>query len=358
MIPLIVACLVLVNALTWRRPRPLDTAPHRSVQVLVPARNEEQRLGAPIRAASAQAPVLLLDDGSTDRTAERAREAGATVLTGEPLPPGWVGKPWAVEQLGRRAEADVLLFLDADVVLEPGAVAAIVSELDTCDVLTAVPRQATGSFAEELVLPLLHLTYAAWLPLALVERVSDPRVLAANGQILAVRREAWARMDGFHSARNAVVDDMVFCAAAKSAGLRVRFVDGHHLGTTRMYEDFGTVVGGFSKNIYEGLGGPVALWMALLLYVAAFVAPYGVVVAGLAAGSDAWVPGAVGVGANLAVRSWLAVRHGHTWRSVVLHPVGVLVLCGIALNSWRWSRRHAIVWSGRVYRTRESGHPS
>ncbi len=361
-LPLLVAAIVLVNALTWVRPRPLlgderagghdrNTREPR-VRIVVPARNEALRCGPPLRAACEQADVHVLDDGSTDGTAGIAKAAGATVTVGEPLPGGWVGKPWALQQLGDAAVrdgVDILVLLDADVVLEPGAVAAMVRELDTCDVFTAVPRQAMGSLAEELVLPLLHLTYVSWLPLSLVERVSHPGVLAANGQILAMRTSTWSELDGFSRAAGAVVDDLMFCRAAKAAGCRVRFADGTLLGTCRMYEDFGTVVRGFSKNIYEGLGGPVALWAAILLYLVAFVVPYGVLLAGVLGVPGVLVPAAIAVVANLAIRLWLAMRHGHPLLSVLLHPVGVLVLCGIALNSWRWSRSAAISWAGRTY---------
>lgn len=351
-LPLLVLSFVAVNALTWRRPRPIAGARVDGVRVLIPARNEAQRIGPALDAAVAQAPVTVLDDRSTDATAAVARAAGADVRSGEPLPPDWVGKPWAVHQLGEGCAEDVLLFLDADVVLMPGAVAAIVAELDTVDVLTAVPRQDTRTFAEALVLPLLVLTYTAWLPLALIERTRDPRVLAANGQVLALRRSTWRALGGFSPARNEVVDDMAFCRAAKERGLRVRFVDGHHLATARMYEDFRTVVRGFSKNVYEGLGGPFALLVALALYLAAFVAPWVALPLGLALEPTLVIPASVGVAANLLTRALLAVRHGHRPVAVLLHPVAVLVLCGIALNSWRWSRRSEITWAGRVYRAR------
>ena len=356
-LPLLVALVVAINALTWVRPRPDPSAApgptaRPSVRICIPARNEAHRCGPPVAAASRQAAVHVLDDGSTDGTAEVARAAGATVRPGTPLPDGWVGKPWAVHQLGEAAVADgvdIVILLDADVVLNPGAVDAIVTELDSCDVFTAVPRQAMGSLAELLVLPLLHLTYVSWLPLALIERVANPRVVAANGQIIALRTSTWTTIDGFSRAADAVVDDLVFCRSAKEAGLRVRFADGQLLGTCRMYEDFGTVVRGFSKNIYEGLGGPGALWAAILLYLLAFVVPYGVLIAGLLGVPGALVPGAVAVAANLLIRGWLAIRHQHPASSVLLHPFGVLVLCAIALNSWRWSRSAAISWAGRTY---------
>jgi chlorobactene glucosyltransferase len=351
-LPWVVAGFVLVNALTWRRPRPVAGASTTSARVLIPARDEALRIGPALAAATAQAPVTVLDDRSTDDTAGVALRAGATVISGEPLPAGWVGKPWAVQQLGQSCPEDVLVLLDADVVLAPGAVAALVDELRTADVITVVPRQVTGTLAESLILPLLHLTYEAWLPLALIERTRDPRILAANGQILAMRRATWDRLEGFGSARNEVVDDMAFCRAAKAAGLRVRFVDGFHLGATRMYDDASSLVRGFSKNLHEGLGSTPALIAAVALYVVTFVLPYAAALAALAGLPVALGPALAGVAGNLFARVLLAVRHRHSVLSVVLHPLAVLALCGIAANSWRWSRRSAITWAGRVYRAR------
>lgn len=351
-LPWVVASFVLVNALTWRRPQPVPGAPAIGVRVLIPARDEALRIGPTLAAALAQAPVSVLDDHSTDDTVGVAMRAGATVISGKPLPADWIGKPWAVQQLGQSCFEDVMVLLDADVVLAPGAVAALVDELRTADVITVVPRQITGSWAERLILPLLHLTYEAWLPLALIERTRDPRILAANGQILAMRRETWDRLGGFRSAQNEVVDDMAFCRAAKAAGLRVRFVDGFHLGATRMYDDVQSLVRGFSKNLHEGLGSTPALLAAVALYVVTFVLPYAAALAALAGLPVALGPALAGVAGNLFARGLLAVRHRHSLLSVVLHPLAILALCGIAANSWRWNRKSAITWAGRVYRAR------
>jgi glycosyltransferase involved in cell wall biosynthesis len=351
-LPLLAFVLVAVNVLVWRRPQPLDEPVASSLRVLVPARNEARRILPTLTSILPQAPVTVLDDQSEDLTGEIARRAGATVVNGQALPPGWVGKTWALEQLGQGSDEDLLVFVDADVVLEPGAIAAIARELETADVFTAVPRQATGTRAEELMLPLLHVSYTAWLPLHLVESLASPRFLAANGQILAMRRSVWRGLGGLLDVRDDLVDDMAICRLAKAHGYRVRFADGGSLGTTRMYDSAAAVFAGFSKNLYEGLGSKRALFGVSTLYLAAFVVPY-VALFGSALGLvDVWWPALVGVAANVALRLVLAWRHGHPIWSVVAHPVAVLCLVGIALNSWRWSFLSRIEWAGRVYRAR------
>jgi len=356
--------LTVLNLLTWPRGRDRARLSGR-VSVLVPARNEEASIGACVDALLAQEhplhQVLVLDDGSTDRTpqilAERAaRDPRLRVLTGTGLPEGWVGKPHACHVLGRHATGDLLLYVDADVELDPRAVGRIVHLLQSrqAQVLTAVPGQVTGSFVEHLVLPLLHLTYTAWLPLGLVHLTQDPRFLAANGQILAVRRQAYQAIGGFEAVKNEVVDDMAFCARAKRTGQRVVFADGSTLARCRMYTSASEVWRGFSKNLYEGLGeSPLRLLGVVGVYFGAFVAPFLLLLAAPLL-PVLLVPALVGVGLNVLLRLLLAVRFGHHPLGVVLHPVAVLILLGIAFNSWRWARRGSIEWAGRTYAARSA----
>lgn len=349
--------MAALNALTWPRGRP-GAGLEGTVSVLIPARNEARGIEACVRSAAALVPppleIVVCDDGSTDRTpellAELQRELPTLrVLRGRTLPTGWVGKPHACHQLGQAARGDWLLFVDADVVLSPDAAQRLggLARDEQATVLSAVPHQRTGSLGEELLLPLLHLTYTAWFPLLLVRRSRNPAFLAANGQVLALRRDAYQRIGGFEAVRQEVVDDMALCRRAKVAGEGVLFVDGEALASCRMYEDARGVWRGFSKNLYEGLGGhPGALAGVITLYFLSFVAPYLVLFSGL---PGTLAPGLVGVGANLALRGLLALRHGHSVRAALLHPLAVLALLALAVNSWRWHARGQIQWAGRSY---------
>lgn len=351
-LPILALLLTLYNLAVWPRGRRRNTTER--ISILVPARNEEKTIARTVQSALA-APVdevIVYDDQSTDATPALLAEIGASdprlrVIAGTPLPAGWVGKPHACHRLAAEARGDVLLFLDADVTLRDGGVERIMSLHDDfdADVVTAVPAQVTGSFFERLVVPLLHVTYVSWLPIPLIWRTRDPRFLEANGQVLSVRRRAYDDVGGFESVRDAVVDDMAFCAEQKRAGHRVVFADGAHIARCRMYGSTAEVWEGFSKNIFEGIGSIAGLVGALFLYGAAFVWPW----AALAIGGAFFMPGLVGVAANVVQRLVLIVRHEQPLEGVLLHPIAVLALCAIAVNSWIWHLRDDIVWSGRSY---------
>ena len=355
-----------LNLLTWPRGRPVKgggatSAPTPSISILIPARNEAVNIEASVRAAAMSQPtpleIIVCDDNSADGTGEiltrlQAELPTLRVIQGRPLTPGWVGKPHACHQLAQAARGELLLFIDADVRLAQDGIGRVLGLMTAHDaqVITAVPRQHTGSPMEELILPLLHLTYTAWLPLALIHSSPDPAFLAANGQILAFRRESYRWIGGFEAVRCEVVDDMAICRNAKRAGLKVVFADGGEIAECRMYRSAAQVWKGFSKNLYEGIGAhPLALVGVLGLYFLAFVAPYLSLMLGIFGVEAALAPGLVGVGLNLVLRVALAWRFEHSPRAALAQPIAVLALLGLAINSYRWSTQGTIEWAGRIY---------
>jgi chlorobactene glucosyltransferase len=348
-----VLLITLLNLAVWPRGR---RAGARRLSLLVPARNEAGNIAGCLQSAASGTirpeEIVVCDDGSTDDTAEIARRAAdVTVISGRTLPAGWVGKPHACQQLGDHvAGAELLVFIDADVTLEPDGLERLVSILEDndADIVSAVPQQEMGSWFERLIMPLLHVMYA-WLPMPLVWRTSDPRFVAANGQLLVMRRRAWERLGGFRGVAHEVVDDMALCRLAKQSGLRVVFADGHHMARCRMYTSAAEVWAGFSKNIYEGTGGrPAALAGVVGLQLSAFVAPWF-----LLAVPSLRVPALIAIVAALVMRLVMVWRHRHPLWSVPLHAPAVVVLCAIAANSMRWSRAGRIQWRGRTYGPRE-----
>ena len=352
---LLALALSTVNLAFWPRGRP-GFHKTTSVSVCIPARNEEVGIEACVTAALALGAdeVIVVDDGSSDDTAAIlarlavGRAELRVVRLDAALPTGWVGKARACRLLSALAHGEHLMFIDADVVVDKGALGRF-DELRRryrADMISGVPRQITITFMERLVLPLLHVTYTSWLPLPLIWRTKNHRFLAANGQMLWLSRAALDDVGGFTAIRGEIVDDMALGRAMKRAGKRVLFVDGDALGTCRMYRSGQAVIDGFSKNLYEGLGSLPALVSIVGWYAWAFIVPYMLL-------PVFPIPAAVGVGAALAVRLLQAWRHHSSIVSAVLNPLGVLVLIWIAVRSWAWSRKGKIVWAGRVYGARK-----
>ena len=372
--PLLPLGLGLYNRLTWPRPRRAQAAtlPPRMVSVLIPARNEASNIRAALDSVLAQGDVvgevLVYSDESTDETDNIVRsledvDPRVRLIVGQPLPQGWVGKPHACHVLGSQARGPWLLFLDADVRLCPGALGALLAGCERAqqppDVLTLVPRQEAQGFWLGILQPLLLLTYVSWLPLAWSNRKRSDRFLAACGQMLLVRKSTFEHLGGFSEVRSAVVDDMEFCRRARRRGANVAFLDGHELAVCRMYETPSAFWGGFAKNVFLGLGSELNLALALAVHLACFLLPFALLCAWLMTAVQGPPPQAswltlacMGVVANLVHRAVLAARHGHRLLAVLLHPLAVVVLLLLALESWRRARLTGVEWSGRSYQGR------
>ena len=325
---------------------PTATSTDARVSVLLPVRDEAPRVAACVRSLLAQRgvdlEVVVLDDGSSDGTAAVVRgvaqgDPRLRLLTGRPLRRGWLGKPHACAQLAEAAAgtSDVLVFVDADVVLTPYAVAATVALLEASglDLLSPYPRQEAPG-ATRLVQPLLQWSWLTFLPLRLAERSPRPSLSAANGQLLAVRRTAYDRVGGHAAVAAEVVEDVALLRAIKRAGGSGGVCDGTALATTRMYDSWDGLVDGYTKS----------LWTLPLPAVGLLVALY--VVPPLAAlrGSRA---GVLGYAAGVAGRVVTARRTGSAPVDALAHPVSVALLAGLAVRSRIARRRGVLTWKGR-----------
>jgi hypothetical protein len=341
--------LVLDNLRVFQAPVVGPPAPGR-VSVLVPARDEAARIGACVASAVGQADeVLVLDDHSSDETAAIARAAGARVLPGEPLPPGWTGKAFACHQLARAATGDWLAFVDADAVLAPGALEAAMATVEDAQLLSFWPRQVVGTAGEALLLPLLGTILLAHLPLRLAAERPDPALAAANGQFLLFPRAGYHACGGHAGVRGDLVDDVALARAVKRAGGKVVVHDAGAFVAVRMYHGLGEAWAGFRKNLFPAFGGrPGPFLLGLALLVGWHGLPPLVVLAGLATGHVAWAWAAQWAIAT-ALRLVLAARLGQPGWSALVHPVGVWVVVAIALASWRATVRGDLAWKGRRY---------
>lgn len=344
-----------LNLRLLRRPPELPGPVGEPVAVLLPLRDEADRVLPCLRALHAvlarepgAVRLIVLDDGSSDGTADLARAeladtAGVQVLTGAPLPAGWLGKPHACHQLAQAAgDAGVLVFLDADVVLEPHAVAAAVGLLRTSglDLISPYPRQLVSGLGQRLVQPLLQWSWATTLPLRLAERSPRASLSAANGQFLLVDADAYRRAGGHAAVRGAVLEDLALLRAVKHSGGAGTVVDGTGLATCRMYRCWPELVEGYSKSLWSALGGRAAsaAVAAGLLFV--YVLPPAAALRGARIGL-------IGYGVGVLGRVLVAGRTGGALLDCVAHPLSVVAFVGLLARSWHAYDRGTLRWRGR-----------
>lgn len=363
------AGIALWNALIFPRLKTVtDSQPLPPISVLIPARNEAAVIGQTVRALLAQdvesLEVIVLDDGSTDGTADAAQEAARgdprfRLITGAPLPGGWLGKNWACHQLADAARGDWLIFTDADVRWEAGALRVLLNEIERggADMQTVWPTQETVTWGERLVVPLMALVVLAYLPVFMVHHAPFAAFAAANGQCLAFRRSAYAKIGGHAAVRASIVEDIALARRAKQAGLRLRMADGAALIRCRMYDSWAAVRDGYAKNILAGYGDQVIfLAVATVFHWLVFLAPLAWLLFGAGWGLPGWPlwPLAL-VALGVAVRALTAAVTLQRVRDAVLMPVSVLLMTRIAVQAvwWRW-RYGGPQWKGRVLRRQHS----
>jgi hypothetical protein len=352
-----------VNARLLRRPSLDPSTVDEPVAVLLPVRDEADRVALCLRALLAQERVpgleiLVLDDGSTDGTADVVRAAAGgdprvRLLDGAAPPDGWLGKPHACAQLAAAAppDATALVFVDADVTLAPRAVAAAVGLLRSVPValLSPYPRILAVTAGERLVQPLLQWSWLTFLPLRAVERSPRPTLAAAGGQFLVVDRAAYRAAGGHGAVRGEVLEDVALARAVKRAGDRIALADGSRMADCRMYTSWSELADGYGKSLWASFGSParaaVVVGTLLLLYGVPPVLAVGGLVAGAplvaGAGSAGYLCGVAGRAVSAAATG------GRVWPDSFAHPVSVATFGWLVARSYRLKRAGALRWRGR-----------
>jgi hopene-associated glycosyltransferase HpnB len=252
------------------------------VAVIVPARNEAESIGKSIdsllsQSIGANLHVFLVDDGSTDHTAEvaqeTARKAGVperlTVIQGRPLLPGWTGKMWAVQQgieQALKSKPDFLLLTDADIVHAPDQVATLIdiAERGRFDLASLMVRLRCSSFAEKLLIPAFVFFFFKLYPPAWIAN-SRKRTAGAAGGCILVRPDALSRAGGIDAIRHEIIDDCALARAVKSSEGRVFLGLGASAESIRPYGSFAEIGNMISRTAFNQLHHSTLLLMGSLI---------------------------------------------------------------------------------------------
>ena len=234
------------------------------VSAIVPARNEEGVIAACVESLAVQkeiAEILVIDDQSSDRTAEVVRSLSSKypnvrLIEAADLPAGWVGKNNAVWTGARGARGEWLLFTDADAVHAPDSAARALSIAaeNNAALVSFSPEQVMQSWYEKAVIPYVFTRLSSRFRFA---EVNDPknRAAAANGQFILIRRDVYDAVGGHASIAGEVLEDVALATRVKAAGYRIWFGDGKGMVRVRMYRSFAAMWEGWKKNLFSLMGG-------------------------------------------------------------------------------------------------------
>lgn len=326
------------------------------VSVIVPARNEEACLGKCLESLVAQTGVgfeiIVVDDGSTDRTRDIAQSfPEVRVVDPGPLPPGWSGKNNALVAGAKDAQGAWLLFTDADTVHRAGSLAGSLAEAQRqkAALLSYSPEQEVHGLWEKAVMPVIFAELAStYRP----SQVSDPAsfAAAANGQYILISREAYDAVGGHAAVATSLLEDVALAKAVKASGRKIFFRYGGDAVRTRMYRSFAQLSEGWTKNLVLLFRSPVRLAMLRLTEFVLIVGSAAVaVLMGLRGRTQASV--VLGMLAVVLEAFLLKrIRKAHfSWDADVLALIGLPVFSYLLLRSRAAHRKGIISWKGRHY---------
>ena len=326
------------------------------VSAIVPARNEEACLGACLESLAAQTGVsleiIVVDDGSTDRTREIAQSFPAVrVVDPDPLPPGWSGKNNALAAGAKEARGRWLLFTDGDTVHRSGSLARSLAEarLQNAALLSYSPEQEVHGFWEKAVMPVIFAELASsYLP----SEVNDPAssAAAANGQYILVSREAYDAVGGHAAVAASLLEDVALARAVKASGRKIFFRYGGDAVRTRMYRSFAQLKEGWTKNLSLLFRSPVRLAMLRLTEFVLIVASGAIAVTMGVRGK--WHMALTAAILTAVVYGFLLtrIRRAHfSWDANLLALVGLPVFSYLLLRSRIAYEKGTVSWKGRQY---------
>jgi hypothetical protein len=271
------------------------------VSVIVPAHNEARNLPRALDALLVQGypafEVIVADDRSTDDTAAIAREyasrdARVKLFQNRELPDGWAGKPHVLHLASEQAAGEILLFLDADVALDPGALSVMVDRFVSrgLDLLSLYLRHECSGLWEGIVHVLIGVVVQLRFP---VKKVNDPKFpqAMANGQDLMLRADVYREMGRHEAVKEHAQEDLLLARTMKGEGRRIETAYGFDVGSVRWYPSLGTMWSGWLRNVCGLAEGRVSVLFAAiaLVLIVALVPTAALAVSALGlAGGGAW----------------------------------------------------------------------
>ncbi len=357
-----------------RPPHPFAVSPLPSVTILIPAKDEGERIRGCIQSALGQdyphTRVIAIDDRSLDQTGAVMDEMASAnpqlevLHIKEPPAPGWTGKNNALYTAARNAPGDWLLFVDSDVVLQPDAltVAMSVSLRKQFDLLSLLPRLESHTLWESLLVPLAGSAASSLYLIALTNSANYTGPPFANGQFLLIKRTSYDAIGGHATVRDRFCEDVEIAILLKRGGMKPRVSWGNEFASVRMYDSLSNIVRGWSRIFYSArVGSPRTALSGIAFLLCCCFTAYPALAWGLL---GLLHPSAV-PHPHLAI-AWFATAAMHlsmmTWfvglmyfwsgnprRNALLFPVAGAMLMFIFMKSLKMCITKKVEWRGTAY---------
>jgi len=233
------------------------------VTVIIPAKDEEANLPTCLASVCAQTypnlEILVVNDRSTDRTGEIAREFAAKdgrvqVMTMTELAPGWTGKTHGCQRASEIANGDWFWFIDADTTHHPDSLSVMMDygRREKASLVSILPDLQCETFWEKVVQPLAGITLMQSFPLPMVNDDRNKSAFA-NGQSILIERTAYEQAGGHEAVRDRFVEDIGMAQKVKRLRLPIRTTLTRDLVHCRMYSSIGQLIRGWSRILYDAL---------------------------------------------------------------------------------------------------------
>jgi glycosyltransferase involved in cell wall biosynthesis len=327
-----------------------------TISAIVPARNEELNIANCVRSLALQPEVLeilVVNDQSTDRTAEIVREligeiSNLRLLEASDPPAGWVGKNNAVWLGAQNAKGKWLLFTDADTTLSRGATAKAfqLATENSAALVSFSPEQTLASWHEKALIPFVYCRLARRFS---YDDVNNPKssAAAANGQFLLIQRTTYEAVGGHAAVAGEVLEDVALARRVKEDSWGIWFGPGAGYVYARMYRSFSQMWSGWRKNLYQLMAGPSGSvfnefeaafpWMTFVILLFGIKFPLATFVAVVLL-----LFRQISYGMELA-------RNQFPFKFIIYYIPAVFLYAGVLIASYRSYSRGKVTWKGREY---------
>tara|TARA_Y100000588_G_scaffold163404_1_gene177511 strand:- start:697 stop:1857 length:1161 start_codon:yes stop_codon:yes gene_type:complete len=318
------------------------------ISILVPARNEENGIMDCVRGLVSQTyyplEILILDDRSTDNTVVKVESLASQddrirILEGADTPPGWIGKNWACDQLYRASEGELLIFIDADTVLSPEAVAVSVNELTRleADLLTVMPGRGSKTMVERLMYSFMDWILFCWMPLKTSEIRGPGFLSTAFGQFMLFKRKSYEEIGGHYSIKDEPLDDFSLGRMAKRMGLRRLIFQASDWVSVLPYQNSADAFRGVSRSVFPAMNYSVTVFLGLCVMLCSigFLPISTIILTTVGFRESEFTTLLSGVSLLMVAITWLAtcLRFRHNLLLVLFHPVSILLMLSVAGHS-------------------------